>query len=124
MDNIKTILDAIMVNATPNTPAEFTEDQIGYARNQFMESLQTELEGESSARDLVKRYLESPDVWEGPLIDAMQKAGVPQNDAIIEAAREVLRYAAPLDPDQVAPERVDDEELPSTLPGIVEDFDE
>jgi hypothetical protein len=124
MDPIELILNALSVDETPNVPVEFAEDQIKYARQRLVSLLANRLQGLPDARAMIDRYLEAPDVWEGPLVNALQEDGVDKDPEVIEAAREVLRYAQPLAPREAREEEPEAEEPPSTIPGIIEDTEE
>lgn len=124
MNPVSTILEAILTEPTPNTPAEFTEDQIGYSQTQFMELLRTRLTDRPDAEAMLKRYLEAPDIWETQLAEALTREGIDQDKEIVEAARQVLQYAEPLSPDQEVDTHPDAVEPPSTILGVLEETED
>lgn len=124
MDAVHTILEALSTSTTPNTPAEFSEDQIQYARDQFMEMLRARLTDRPDSAAMLQRYLEAPQVWETQLQEALVREGVDQDGDVLDAARQVLQYAEPLDPDDVEAARPEAVEPPSTIVGILEETED
>jgi hypothetical protein len=121
MDPINLILEAILTDETPNTPAEFTEDQIGYTRDHLMSLLEERLADRPDAAAMINNYLDAPDIWEAQVIEGLMREGIHEDKEIIEVAREVLQYAQPLDPDNARAENPEAQELPATLPGVLPD---
>lgn len=121
MTNIQTIMEALLIEATPNTPAQYSEDRVMYEKELLLSLIEDRLQGEPAARDLTQRYLEAPAVWEGALVDALESADVLQDDRIIDQAQKVMKVAESIQPrrGQLAAEETAD--LPSTLPGVLAD---
>lgn len=124
MNAVHTILEALSTNVTPNVPPEFSEDQIRYVRDRFMKLLRTRLTDRPDAAAMLQRYLEAPAMWETQLVEALVREEVDQDADVLDAARQVLQYAAPLDPDHVADTRPDAIEPPSSIVGILEDVED
>ncbi|MCI0399185.1 MAG: hypothetical protein L0332_25695 [Chloroflexi bacterium] len=121
IEAIGLILEAILVQPTPNTPGEYIDDEITYAYEQFMRLVEERLGGEPDKQDMIDRYLEAPDIWEGVVSDGLLYAGIGRDEEVIEAARELLQLTGPLDPEGEGEGQPEIFQLPTNLPGLVEE---
>ena len=117
MSNIQTILNALMDQVTPNTSAEHAEDNYRKKYHHLRMLIDQRLMGEPAAKDLVKKYLEVPSVWESNLADILVKLDVHNDFEVVEAAEDVLASTNLYEPGPI------DEGPPSSIPGILEDIE-
>ncbi|MGW8318229.1 MAG: hypothetical protein ACWGPS_03205 [Candidatus Promineifilaceae bacterium] len=115
MESTDLIIEALAVQPTPNIPASYAEDDIDKAQDELVELLRLHMGDQPDAAAMIKRFLESPDIWTEHLAEALRRSEADSDPAIVEAAREVLRLARPVEPDEEGAE-----ELPSSLPGVIE----
>ncbi|MDX1616034.1 MAG: hypothetical protein R3300_17115 [Candidatus Promineifilaceae bacterium] len=117
MPTVNLILDALSARPTPNAPATYVEDKFRKSQRRLVDMLQTRMGDQPDASSMLRKYLESPDIWADHLAQALHRTDAVEDPEIQGAAREVLRYAEAVDPAQEA----EDADLPSTLPGVIEE---
>lgn len=124
MDSLRLILDALFMDVAPRTRPKVHDDLVDL-KHSFLSAIDRELGGEMSTQDMIDRYVESPDVFESVAADALIQAGIPDNDRIVELAREYLGQAEALAPPAARVfDHADDTEPPSTIPGILYEEDD
>jgi hypothetical protein len=99
-DNLQLLLEALLTQPTPNTPQGLVEDKIRYEQHHLLMLLQQRLAGQPDASTMIEHYMEAPDIWEGVLVDALLKNNLTEDAEIQQAARAVVNYTDPLDPEE------------------------
>lgn len=87
------ILQALNATIQPNEPMEYVDEGLLDARHYFLSLLDARLASYPDTQDIIDRYQERPDVWEGVLIDAVHQLKLAEDKELLEAARGVIRYA-------------------------------
>lgn len=102
---IQVIMEALMVDSVPNTPASYVEDDIQYNRELLITRLNEALAGHPDAHDMVQRYRDDPAMWEGVLFDALLQTDVAGDADVVAAARKTVRDARPVEEEDQYPRR-------------------
>jgi hypothetical protein len=95
MDPVSLIVAALAAGASSgltDAAGQVVRDAYGGLKS----LLRRKLSKEPLAQDVIDKYQETPDVWERPLREKLDKAGVAADTELIEAAQELL---ALIDPD-------------------------
>lgn len=122
--DLELILDAVIYEITPNTNTLYADDILTPLHHHLLTLINERLADEPDKQAMVERYQEDPAVWEGVFVDALQQAGIDEDDEIIEAARELLQNAEQIDPEEELLDHPDALELPSSIPGVLYEEDE
>jgi len=87
------ILQALNATIQPNEPLDYVDDGLLDARHHFLSLLDARLASFPDTQDIIDRYQESPDVWEGVVVEAINQLKLTEDKELLEAARGVIRFA-------------------------------
>jgi lipopolysaccharide biosynthesis regulator YciM len=87
------ILQALNATIQPNEPMDYVDDGLLDARQHFLSLLDGRLESYPDTQDIIDRYQERPDVWEGVIVEAINQLKLTEDKELLEAARRVIRFS-------------------------------
>lgn len=121
--NTEVLLDALLLDITPNTNTLYVDDTIQPQYEALISLVKERLGGEPDKEDMLEKYRDDPAVWESVLIDALTDANVIDDPEVQEYARELLSVMEPLEPEEDLADHPEALKPPSSIPGIIDDFE-
>jgi len=97
MDPVSLILAALVTGVATGLATGPGEKAaaVGQAYRGLRDALRRRLAGRPAAEDAVEQYVADPEAWKGNLEVHLKQAGADRDEAVVEAAAQVLRLADP-----------------------------